>query len=123
MPRVNGEHLEFVRWSPDQAVRSGSFGIPEPTDGEVVPLALHDVVLAPLVAFDRDRQSTRPGRRLLRSGACSLRRPPADRDRYRPFVPAGRAASRPKTWDVRIDAVVTEDEVLEFRPGALDGSI
>ncbi|MEZ5244224.1 MAG: 5-formyltetrahydrofolate cyclo-ligase [Acidimicrobiales bacterium] len=122
VPRVSGEHLEFIRWRPEDAVVPGSFGIPEPLAGERVPLGLHDVVLAPLVAFDA------LGNRLGQGGgfydraltACGPDRP----------VVIGIAHSFQQVtaipsedWDVRVDAVVTEDEILEFRPGALDPAI
>ena len=122
VPRVNGEHLEFVRWSVDQAATPGPFGIPEPSAGEVVPLHVHDVVLAPLVAFDSR------GNRLGQGGgfydralaACGNSRPTvigvAHSFQEVEAVPT-------EEWDVRIDAVVTEEAIHEFRPGSLDPSI
>jgi len=122
VPRVNGEHLEFVRWNPDQSVAAGSFGIPEPQEGAVIALGLHDVVLAPLVAFDGT------GSRLGQGGGfydralaqCGESRPTvigiAHSFQQVDSIPA-------EAWDIRIDAVVTEEEVVEFRPGALDPAI
>jgi len=122
VPRVNGEHLEFVRWSPEQSTVAGSFGIPEPDGGAVVALGLHDVVLAPLVAFDAT------GSRLGQGGGfydralagCGPSRPTvigvAHSFQQVEAVPV-------EAWDIRIDAVVTEDSILEFRPGALDPAI
>lgn len=122
VPRVNGEHLEFVRWSPHQPTAAGSFGIPEPSDGTVVALPGHDVVLAPLVAFDSS------GNRLGQGGgfydralaACGERRPivigVAHSFQQVDAVPV-------EDWDVAVDAVVTEDAIIEFRPGALDSAI
>ena len=52
VPRVVGDDLEFVAWCEGQPFAPGSFGIPEPGDGEVVALADHDAVLVPLTAFD-----------------------------------------------------------------------
>ena len=52
LPRVVGEDLEFVAWCEGQAFARGSFGIPEPADGEVVAFTDHDAVLLPLTAFD-----------------------------------------------------------------------
>jgi 5-formyltetrahydrofolate cyclo-ligase len=122
VPRVAGEHLEFVRWSPQASTRAGPFGIPEPTDGEVVPLPHHDVVLAPLVAFDgRGTRLGQGGGYYDRSlGACGEHRP----------VVIGVAHSFQQVdtipvepWDVAIDAVVTEDGIVEFRPGSIDPGI
>ena len=52
VPRVVGDDLEFVAWCEGQTFAPGSFGIPEPADGEVVAFADHDAVLVPLTAFD-----------------------------------------------------------------------
>lgn len=122
VPRVNGEHLEFVRWTPEQPAEPGSFGIPEPTAGALVALDHHDVVLAPLVAFDGS------GNRLGQGGGfydralarCGRRRPTvigvAHALQQVDRVPV-------ETWDIAIDAVVTEEAVIEFRPGSLDPGI
>lgn len=122
VPRVNGEHLEFVRWAEDQETAPGSFGIPEPEVGTVVALVKHVVVLAPLVAFDAK------GNRLGQGGgfydralaSCGNRRPIvigiAHAFQQVDAIPS-------ESWDVPIDAVVTEDEVIEFRNGVLDIAI
>lgn len=119
VPRVVGEELEFVQWDPAGGGTLGSFGIPEPARGVVVGVASHDVVLAPLVAFDR------AGHRLGQGGG------------YYDRTMARRAGGRPlmigvahafqevesipvEPWDVPLDAVVTECETIAFRPGVLD---
>lgn len=122
VPRVAGEHLEFVRWSEDQASVPGSFGIAEPSDGDVLPLSLHDVILAPLVAFDTS------GNRLGQGGGF-YDRALAGCGPARPVV-IGIAHSFQQVdaipredWDQPLDAIVTEDEIMEFRPGVLDPAI
>lgn len=122
VPRVNGEHLEFVEWREDQPTSAGSFGIAEPTDGEAVALRAHDVVLTPLVAFDGD------GNRLGQGGGF-YDRALASCGADRPVV-IGIAHSFQQVdaipvedWDQPIDAVVTEEAVIEFRPGVLDPAI
>lgn len=122
VPRVAGEHLEFVRWAPEAPARPGSFGIPEPIDGEIVPLPHHDVVLAPLVAFDgRGTRLGQGGSYYDRSlGACGDRRPVvigvAHSFQQVDIIPV-------EPWDIAIDAVVTEDGIVEFRPGSIDPGI
>ncbi len=123
VPRVVGDHLEFLPWEPERETARGSFGIQEPVDGEPVPLFRHDVVLAPLVAFDDH------GRRLGQGGGYYDRALGAIAREHRPVV-IGIAHSfqqvalvPTESWDVPLDAVVTEDDVFEFRPGALDPSI
>jgi 5-formyltetrahydrofolate cyclo-ligase len=119
VPRVNGEHLEFLPYVDDAPTADGAFGIPEPVGGPAFPLCRHDVVLTPVVAFDAT------GGRLGQGGgfydralaACGDDRPVvigvAHAFQEVPHVPS-------QPWDVRIDAVVTEEGVAEFRPGALD---
>ncbi len=43
--------LVFRRWRPGMEMQPGAYGIPEP--GEEAPVVEPDIVLAPLVAFDR----------------------------------------------------------------------
>ncbi len=122
VPRVVGEYLEFLPWDMEGVTFEGPFGIPEPADGHPRPLSNHDVVLAPLVAFDAS------GHRLGQGGGFYDR------------AMASRAGSRPvmigiahafqqvesvpvEPWDVPLDAVVTEESVIEFTPGCLDPMI
>jgi 5-formyltetrahydrofolate cyclo-ligase len=42
--------LQFLKWSPESAMRTGAYGIAEPLGGEV---GVPDVIWVPLVAFDR----------------------------------------------------------------------
>jgi len=122
VPRVVGEYLEFLPWDMDGVTFEGPFGIPEPADGHPRPLATHDVVLAPLVAFDSE------GHRLGQGGGF-YDRAMASRNSGRPVM-IGIAHSFQmvdsvpvESWDVPLDAVVTEDSVIEFTPGCLDPMI
>ncbi len=53
LPVVRGadEALLFRRWRPGEELREGAHGIPAP--GPEAPVVVPDIVLAPLVAFDR----------------------------------------------------------------------
>ena len=119
LPRLDGpgQPLRFLAWAAGDALVAGSFGLmePEATQPELLP----DIVLVPLLAFDRrggrlgygkgyyDRTLTR-----LRSGP---RRPVAIglafADQEVEEVPAG-------PNDVALDAVITERALLRF---AADG--
>jgi len=118
LPRVDGDHLEFVPWDPEAESATGSFGIAEPVGGVPLPFAHHRVVLTPLVAFDRTGQR-------LGQGGGFYDRAMAGAGDQRPvmigvahaFQEVGRVPSEP--WDQPLDAVVTEEEVIEFRPGVL----
>jgi 5-formyltetrahydrofolate cyclo-ligase len=46
-----GAPLVFRRWRPDMALKPGAYGIPAPP--EDAPTLTPDIVLVPLVAFDR----------------------------------------------------------------------
>jgi len=119
VPRVVGEYLEFLPWVMDGVTFEGPFGIPEPADGHPRPLLNHDVVLAPLVAFDNH------GHRLGQGGGF-YDRALASRIGHTPVV-IGIAHSFQQVesvpvepWDIPLDAVVTEESVIEFTPGCLD---
>ena len=122
LPRVVGDDLEFVAWREGQSFARGSFGIPEPVDGEVMALADHDAVLIPLTAFDGHCH------RLGQGGGFY--------DRALASLPSGTGADRPasigvayafqqvaqvprESWDVPLDAVVTEADVVIAEGGLL----
>jgi len=52
-PRVVGESLEFFEISGLDSLVPGSFGVPEPTGGDRLPLAVLDLVVVPGIVFDR----------------------------------------------------------------------
>ena len=122
LPRVVGDDLEFVAWCEGQSFAPGSFGIPEPVDGEVVAFADHDAVLVPLTAFDERC------RRLGQGGGFY--------DRALASLSAGPGVGRPAAigvaysfqqvalvpqdrWDVPLDAVVTDTGVVIAEGGLL----
>jgi 5-formyltetrahydrofolate cyclo-ligase len=109
--------LRFVPWRQDSEMRPNRFGIPEPTppfDEELEGPDL-DVVLAPLLAFDRI------GHRLGAGGGYYDRSLSHLIDRSRPSKPVlvgvawafQEAPLVPETWDVRLDWVVTENELIQ----------
>ena len=119
VPRVVGERMEFIPWSPATESTIGSFGIEEPRDGAPVPFERHVVVLTPLVAFDRT------GKRLGQGGGFY--------DRMMGQI----GASRPlmigiaygfqeveqvpvEPWDQQLDAVVTPHELIDCRGSLSD---
>ena len=109
VPRVVGDAIEFVIEDPDLNWRSGSFGISEPVGGRVVDLAEHDVVLVPLVAFDRGGYRVGQGGGFYDRALAPLLDLPS-----RPFLLGiahefQRLERLPRhPWDVALDAVVTE---------------
>ncbi len=122
LPRVVGADLEFVACTPALSLEPGSFGILEPVGGEVVPLAEHDAVLIPLTAFDGHCH------RLGQGGGFY--------DRALASLPSGTGADRPASigvayafqqvaqvprdsWDVPLDAVVTDADVVIAEGGLL----
>ncbi|MEJ2028616.1 MAG: 5-formyltetrahydrofolate cyclo-ligase [Maritimibacter sp.] len=106
-----GQPLVFHRWTPDCSMIEGAFGAMVPEDGiEVVP----DVLIVPLVAFDR------AGNRLGYGGGFYDRTLEKLRA-LRPTIAIGyaygaqEAGSLPlEPTDQPLDAIVTEAEVLRF---------
>ena len=122
LPRVVGLDLEFVACSDGQSFALGSFGIPEPLEGEVVPLSRHDVVLVPLVAFDADCHRLGQGGGFYDRALASLN---AASEGPKP-VTIGVAHwfqqvdSVPRErWDLPLDAVATDRSVIVAEGGAL----
>lgn len=122
LPRVVGLDLEFVAWRENRSFTPGSFGIPEPADGEAVALADHDAVLVPLTAFD---------------GRCNrVGQGGGFYDRALAALPSSPGTARPATigvahwfqqvdeipiepWDVPLDAIATDRGIIISDRGLL----
>ena len=120
LPRVVGDDLEFVVWRDGQTLEPGAFGIPEPVGGEVVAFADHDLVLVPLTAFDGGCHRLGQGG-VFYDRALAALAPGAARP-----VTVGVAHSFQQvdvvprdSWDVPLDAVVTETGLVIAEGGPL----
>ncbi|MYE65992.1 MAG: 5-formyltetrahydrofolate cyclo-ligase [Acidimicrobiaceae bacterium] len=120
LPRVVGDDLEFVAWRDGQTLEPGAFGIPEPVGGEVVAFADHDLVLVPLTAFDGGCHRLGQGGGFYDRALAALAP-----DAARP-VTVGVAHSFQQvdvvprdSWDVPLDAVVTETGLVIAEGGPL----
>lgn len=111
--------LRFAPWRPGDLLESNRFGIPEPAltpDAQLLPADMA-VILVPLLAF------TRAGARLGMGGgfydrSLGFPRPPG---RPPQLIGVGYAAQEVPAlphdpWDVALDAVVTDKELLLCRP-------
>jgi 5-formyltetrahydrofolate cyclo-ligase len=110
---ARGQSLRFRIWSPDDRLVRGPLGIlePSPAAAEITP----DIVLVPLAAFDR------VGHR-IGYGAGHYDRTLAQLRKSRPITAIGVAFAGQEVeavpaleHDVRLDYVVTEAQVFDFR--------
>jgi 5-formyltetrahydrofolate cyclo-ligase len=115
MPVISARNVSLVfrRWTPGDALVRGAFGISEPsaTASEVVP----DIVLVPLAAFDR------AGHR-IGYGAGYYDRTLAGLRRQKTIIAIGLAFAVQEipqvpalSHDVRLDYVLTEADLFDFR--------
>ena len=119
LPRITNRRNKQMQFYPaHKPMTLNHFGIPEPQAlGKPIPVRLLDLVLVPLVAFDR--RGTRLGMgagyydRLFefRLSDCGLRKP----------LLAGLAysfqevKSLPReSWDVPLDVIITDRELIKF---------
>jgi len=112
------ELLRFAPWRPGIEIATNRFGIPEPAcaPDELVAADTLDVVLVPLLGFDRS------GHRLGFGGGYYDRSFAFLNDEARPgrplLVGIGYAAQEidpiePKSWDVRLDYIATDRELVD----------
>ncbi len=120
LPALDRGRLRFLPYAPDTTLRPNRYGIPEPLVGarKHAPAATLDLVVVPLVGFDRrghrlgmgggyyDRTFAFLGRRLR------WRRPLLIGAAYG-FQRVSELAANP--WDVPLDAVATEEGLEWFR--------
>lgn len=119
LPVVGGDSaLRFAPWRPGDAVVANRYGIPEPADIEAAaPGDVIDVVLVPLLGFDRHGHRIGSGAGYYdRTFSFLLGRA---RPSHPLLVGIGYAAQEveriePAAWDVALDYIVTEQEVIEI---------
>lgn len=123
LPMVGEDRqLRFAPWAAGEAVQPNRFGIPEPAAPRewFAPFQL-DLVLVPLLGFDRH------GHRLGYGGGWYDRSFAFLAEQARPTEPllVGIAydfqelpAIKPEAWDVRLDFVATDRELIDCHPEA-----
>lgn len=120
LPRLREDGiLVFAPWAPGQALESNRFGIPEPAVAidDCLEADALDVVLAPLVGFDRR------GHRLGAGGGWYDRSFAFRRHAAAPPLLVGvgyalqeRSDLPINDWDVPMDLIATEAGLLDCRP-------
>lgn len=118
-PRHRGR-LRFGRWQLGDSLETNRFGIPEPLDhdGSHITPGRLDLVLVPLVGFDRQCHRLGMGGGFYdRTFAFARHRSQTDRPYLLGIAFEVQRVDRLMTnsWDVGLDAVVTEDAL--YRPG------
>ena len=118
------QQLRFARWQAGDAVQPNRYGIPEPVaPAELLEPFQLDLVLVPLLAFDRR------GHRLGHGGGYYDRSFAFLREQARPTEPllVGIAYAfqelpqiRAEAWDVPLDFIATERELIDCHANAPD---
>lgn len=116
-----GTTLNFAAWEPGGAVHANRYGIPEPSCNttQLLPAQAIDLVLVPLLGFDRR------GNRLGAGAGYYDRSFAFLREKVRPAQPLLVGIGyhfqeleelAPQSWDVSLDFVATDRELIECAP-------
>lgn len=113
LPRVVGQKLAFVVYTPKARWRRSALGILELRGGQPHSLASLDLLVMPLAGFDRYGHRIGMGGGFYDRSLAGVRRRP-----YRSPTRIGLAfecqqlpAVESQPWDVELDAVVTERRI------------
>jgi 5-formyltetrahydrofolate cyclo-ligase len=126
LPRITGpRRLSFVTWKPGADLESNRYGIPEPvcTEDDLRAPSELDIVLLPLLGFDRRGWRIGYGGGYYDASFAFLRDRPEAQSPL--LVGIGYAVQEldaidPADWDVRLDYVATENELIDcWAPGKL----
>lgn len=105
-------YLKFLEWTPQSPMRTGAYGVTEPEGGQV---GVPEVVLVPLVAFDRHGHRLGYGAGYYDATLAQLRQNNPD------VLAIGVAFSfqevdklPAEAHDMRLDMVVTEKETIRI---------
>lgn len=118
LPRLDGDSLHFAAWRMGEPLAPNRFGIPEPDVPLSACLSAQDLelVLVPLVAFDRRGHRLGAGAGYYDRAFAFLNQ--GERPREPLLVGVGFGfqeieAIEPAPWDVRLDFVCTERELID----------
>ena len=119
LPRITGQRqLSFVEWRSGADLEANRYGIPEPvcTEDDLLPAQAVDIVLLPLLGFDRRGHRIGYGGGYYDASFAFLHERSEAASPL--LVGVGYAAQQvdaiqPAAWDVRLDYVATENELID----------
>ena len=115
----DGQRLRFAPWAPGKPLSPNRFGIPEPAIKSSRAAAAPDtmeLVLVPLLAFDRRGNRLGSGAGYYDRSFAFLRAGERPREPLLVGIAYGFQEVeqlQPQPWDVKLDFVCTEDELIE----------
>lgn len=112
LPRVNGDHIDWIYWDGDENKLIEKKKILEPVGDAVSPLPAIDVVLVPALRIDRD------GFRLGQGGGFYDRALPLMSGWKIALVHSGEVTSEVlprEAHDIAVDAAATPDLIVRFK--------
>jgi len=117
LPNLDQKTLRFSPYDHARKMRINRFKLPEPdvTDDEMLDPGDLDLVLAPLVVFDADRNRIGMGGGFY-DRSFAFRKDPASRSPVLIGVAHELqkvAQLHPEDWDVRLDMVVTDQAIYD----------
>ena len=115
LPNLDQRSLRFSPYFHDQKMRNNKFRLPEPDveDSEMLAPEALDLVLAPLVVFDRDRNRIGMGGGFYDRSFAFRKHAESTRPVLIGVAHELQKVNRivPEDWDVRLDLIVTDQAI------------
>ena len=110
LPILENDHLIFGKYEPGDTLKNNKYGIPEPTTNIIIQPQDLDMVITPLVAFDKNNNRIGTGKGYYDRTFAFKKQQPSTKPYLMGIAYSFQqiTALSPQPWDIPLNAIVTE---------------